>query len=443
MKKASKHIYVIAAAAFVLVIAAVLAVMYFQGLFYARKDVQAKKVAASDDIFALASASKADAENMLSRTALLLKTGTKTSPFVCAWYTLPGTTSSMPAQQSEYLLATDQVLLLRCYVEAGDQDKAETLSGAIEKYFMSGNGLLVPFVKAADLPFLSGSQPVYQTNPGYEQMPDEKAFSMEATVGYLRALLDYYSKWGRESDWNRIEDLASAIYSEGAFTEDMTIEIATPTPLPVGEGQDIVSTVDGETPKGGTVTMIKISSLDTEAFRMLSAADAAYSGMLDSASSINAGALISENVPLYAVGYEQSAGGYVYVLNGATSVDLVSSLKVILHLAEQGAAPSGGLRWLKEKLYNQGVLCRSYDVLSGLPTSEEVPVEAYGLVMQIAAAADDVNLYSAALGGIEYNLATNTKSSARDAVFRQMDSARVAVYAKDNLETVLGLYAGK
>jgi len=443
MQKRLKTIYIAAPAALVTVAAIVLAMMYFQGFFYHRRNLEKGTAAASADILVLSDSSKAESSDMLTRTKSLLKTGTSTSPFAAAWYALPGSTKSVPALQSEYILASDQVQLLRCYIAEGDRDSAAALADAIDKNFTDTDGYLIPYLKVSEIKSLSAPQPVFDLHPDYDELPYASGISMEATSGYLRALLEYYSKWGLASDWTRIEELASRIYSaDASFTEDLTIEIATPTPLPTGEGQDIVSSAEGETSQGGPLSMVTLSSLDLEVFRMLSSVDSKYQPMYDKALEIISGGYISSSLPLYAMGYTQSTGGYVYVTGGTNEVDLVSSLKVILHLAEEGQASPSSLLWLKGQLYNEGALYRTYDVISGQAVSEDECEEAYGLVLQIAAASGDANLYSAALNSIEYHLATSTTSKALGAVYRQLDSTRVVVYAVDNLDAYLGLKAG-
>jgi len=440
MQKRFRKIYVLIPVILILLAGTVLLVLYLNGFFYNRKDIQAKAAASPEEITALAKDTKIVPADMLSRIHSLLIGKTNTSPFITSWYALPGTISSVTELQSEYLVTTDQIDLLRYYIKTGNKDSAKQLSGAIAADFTGEGGFLVPYRKVSELTSLSAPQPVFPTNAAYEEPPVMASQSMEATVAYIRALLEYYEKWGQASDWTHIEKLADLLFSgDGVFTENLAITAATPSLVPTGENQDIVSTVEGQVSTGGTFTTLSLSALDLEVFRMLGLADTKYKMLYDKALAILSGAMISEDLPLFAIGYSQNSEGYVYYADADAQADLVTSLKITLHLADEGKAPQNTILWIKEQLYNQGMLYKSYDLISGQAATTEESVEAYGIVLQIAREVDDADLYGKALERLEYHLATNSLSKAKSTVFRQMDGSRVVVYAKDNLETLLGV----
>jgi hypothetical protein len=434
----SKKIYVLIPVFLLIVLSIVIFILYINGFFYNRKAVQIKDDTSKQEIAALAQASKIVPSDMLSKTLSLLSKQTQTSPYVVSWYALPGSISSVTALSSEYIVTTDQVNLLRYYIKVGNKDAAKELAERIQKDLTSENGCLVPERKITDIASLSSSRPVFPANTDYEELPVVTEYSSEATVEYLHALLEYYTKWGQAADWDQIQKLAALIYTDnGTFSEDLTIT-ALPSTIPTGPDQDVVSAVDGQISTGGSYTAVSLSSLDLEVFRMLSSVDAKYQPMYDKALSILEGAQISDNLPLYAVGFSQSSSGYSYYFADSTQADLVSSLKVTLYLAQEGAASQKTLLWIKEQLYNQGMIYKSYDLISGQASSSDECIEAYGIILQIARAVDDSDLYSKALDRLEWNLATSSTSAAKSALFRQPDSSRVVVYAKDNLSALLG-----
>lgn len=435
MQKRFKKIYIIIPLLTVAAAGIVLAGLYLTGFFYNRKDVQVKVNSTGEEIAALDADTKIVPSDMLSRTVSLLSDKAGTSPYVLSWYALPGSISSTTALASEYLVTADQVNLLRCYIEKGDKDSARDLANAIEKDFSGENGYLVPGRMITDL----GSTPVFPANAAYDELPVMSGYSLDVTIGYIRALLEYYDKWGQSSDWTRIENFASLLDTGNTvFAEDLTITVDA-TPVPTGEGQDIASIIGGQVSTGGDFSALSLAALDLEVFRMLSSADSKYQILYDNALVILEGAVISSDLPLFAVGYTQSSAGYVYYNGDAAKADLVSSLKVTLHLAEEGKAPQGTLLWIKEQLYNQGMLYQSYDLISGQATTSTESVESYGILLQIARAVSDADLYSMAMDRLEWHLATSAASNARSAIFRQMDNKRVVVYAKDNLEALLGV----
>ena len=330
IQKGFRKIYILIAAGLILAAGAVLLTMYLTGFFYNRRDVQVKVSTAGAEITALSKSTKIVPSDMLSRTLSLLRDQTKTSPFIVSWYVLPGSISSITSLESEYITAQDQVNLLRCYVARGNKDSAAVLENAIAKYFISENGYLVPARKVSEINSFKTPQPVFPANADYEELPAMSAYSMEATIGYLRALLEYYQKWGQSSDWSRIENLAALLYSsDTAFPEDLTIT-ALATPTPIGYNPDTTPEAQGQALSDGTFTTITLASLDLEVFRILSSTDSKYQPMYDKALAILSGAMISDALPLYAVGYTQSSAGYAYYNGDKAQVDLAFSLKVCL-----------------------------------------------------------------------------------------------------------------
>ena len=434
------RIYYLVAGGLILLAGIVLFIMYLTGVFYNRRDVQVRTTSPGEAIASQYGNSKIVPADMLSHTLSLLSKQMNTSPYVVSWYALPGSISSITSLASEYIASADQVNLLRYYVKNGNKDAAKELVKAIGDDFTGENGYLVPVRKVSDLTSTGSAQKVFPANPAYEELPALTESSMESTVGYLRAMLEYYQKWGQAADWTRIEDLAALLYTaDGTFYEDLTITAAQPSLVPTGPGQDIVSTVEGQVSTGGSFSTLTLAALDLEVFRMLSSTDSKYQPLYDNALTILSGAVISDDLPLFAIGYTQGSAGYVYYNGDTAQADLVSSLKVTLHLAEEGAAPQKTILWIKEQLYNEGLLYQSYDLISGQPVTEVESVESYGIIIQIARAVDDADLYSKTLTRMEWHLATNSKSAARSTIFRQLDNSRVVVYAKDNLEALLGV----
>jgi len=438
MNKKSKKIYLILAAVAVVIAAGVILLLFLNGYFYQRRDVQLRKPPVSADFLDAASTSQIIPSDMLSKTVSLLAGQTKTSPFVVNWYAIPGSIANIPALQSGYLMASDQILLMRDYIKYGNKDKAAQMIKAIDRTFTDANGYLVPFIKVSDLASLSQPQPRFGGNEAFDELPSETGVSMEATTEYLRAQLEYYDKWGQPSDWKRIEKTAGLLYYKDAvFPEDMIITEALPSGAPIQNNKDIISVIPDEVPKAGSFTALALPALDLEVFRMLGAVDSKYQPLYDKALSLLSGAAISESLPLYSIGYAQSTSGYINFTGADARVDLIPSLKVILHLAEEGKAPSSSLLWIKEQIINEKTLYSAYDILSGTPTATE-QMDAYGIVLQIARATDDADLYQQTLICLQRHLATSITSDAKDTIFRKPDDARIVVYAKDNLEALLG-----
>jgi len=287
--------------------------------------------------------------------------------------------------------------------------------------------------------FFSDSAPKYDYFPEMEDPDLTAGISLEADCAYLRALLEYYSKWGTQEDWKRIEELAALIYSaDGQFLHDRVIDPLQSPDLLVGL-EDNQAFLDANPEIIEAYPALMLSALDLQAFRMLAEADEKYRPMYEDALALVKGGLLTEDLPLFSLAFSEQSGGYVFYVGKETEVQLIPSLKTMLHLAEVGELPKESLAWIKEQIFNSGYLYERYDIISGNSTSEIEDTEAYGLVLQIAVASGDTDLYLRTLSRLERSLATMDSSAAKYLIFRGTGNKRNMVTAKDNLQTLLGM----
>ena len=433
--KKTRMIVLFSALALVLIAGAVVLVLYLNHFFYKRVNFAVDHKEMSEDMSEALTDTAIDKDALLSRTVTLLQGKTGVAPYIVDWYMIPGSLSSETALASTNLVAEDQILLLRAYIEGDRKSDAKTLLQAIDDDFVSEDGYIVQSILASQ---------VADTLVGTDSVNDLETVtsedSLEDTIAYLGALLLYYDKWGVPSDLTRIEKYADLLYSDsGSFMQNQEVILLTPTPYAIGEGQEMLEAADEEKESVGSLWVLPLSSLDLDVFRMLAAYDSKYQVMYDHALSILQGGVISSDIPLYASSYQQDEENYVYTSGDEFQFDLVSSLMVMQYLASEDALPAESVAWVRERLYNEGILYQTYDVISGLAISEEEATEAYGLLLQIAIETDDLTLYTKTLAAVERNLATSSKSAAFSSVYRRTDANRVIVYAKDNLEVYLGV----
>ena len=426
------------AAALVLVAGAVVLILYLNHFFYKRANFAVDYVGISEDMSEALTDTAIDNDALLSRTITLLQDKTGVAPYIVDWYMIPGSISSETALASTNLVAEDQILLLRAYIEANRKADAKELLKAIDEDFVSEDGYIVQSIPVSQVTDITVG-----TDSVYDLETVTSTDSLEDTIAYLGALLLYYDKWGVPSDFTRIEKYADLLYSEsGSFIQNQEVILLTPTPYAIGEGQDILEAAEeteAETEVVGSLWTLPLSSLDLDVFRMLASYDSKYQVMYDHALAILQGGVISSDIPLYASSYQQDEENYIYTSGDEFQFDLVSSLTVMLHLASEDALPTESVAWVREHLYNEGILYQTYDVISGQAVSEEESTEAYGLLLQIAIETDDLTLYTKTLDAIVRNLATSSKSAAFSSVYRRTDANRVTIYAKDNLEVYLGV----
>lgn len=436
-KSINKRLMVIVSTTIGLVamLAIVFSVLYFSGVFYQRLPIhQPVSVISVDTKDALAAATF-DAGTILNVTEKLLSLRQDTLPFVVSWHLLPGSVSTMTEASSEYIITYDQILLLRAYIALDQKEKAGALADAIEEKLAADNGFLQSSVLAADI-----SSVGYLTNPELETDIIVSRASYKDTMLYVRALLEQYTKWGTEKDFERIERYVELLYSSEILAPaELEIPAPTPTPVPKRFQIDNPSIVEADTTEVSMYKYLPLSSLSLSTLQMLSEIDSRYTTKYEEAKAIVLDGVISQTLPLFATAYDPEDAGYLYVSDGQTSLDLVDNLVTCNNLAEIDSLSPMTTSWLKEHILNQRVLYEKYDVLTGESTSENEAYASYALLLSIAVRTDDASLTQAAIEAMENHLATNAKSDAKGAFFRTVLSNRVSIYARENLLAVLSL----
>ncbi len=424
------------------------------GVFYKKVDTDKKTYAFSEQMRAVITESGIQQGYMFTRTSKLMMEDRLTDPWILSWYVIPGTTRSVPAMESAYVDTMDQVLLLRSYIKEGKRSKAEALIRAIDSTLTDGSGRLLQYKHVDDLGLpdrkVEERSDLYE-DPAYLRMPDAPA-SMAATTEYLGALLDYYDKWGKADTLDKIRDLTAKVMEAGeGKSYRVADQLARPTPIPVTEktlvtpdpsdylGEDDVNTKPQEESGNGekadlqllSLTGMELSSMNLDALRRGVALVPKYQDRYDEIVSIVKGGKISETLPLYAWIYAD--GGYVYYVGSDANVDLVSSLYVMVHLAEIGQLDQDAYAWVAEQIYNVGFLYESYNIMSGLVGSDVECMEAYPLVLRLAQIQGDDGLFSATVDVMMRHYATLSTSPALYTFYRDVKDSRVAVYARENL----------
>jgi|LSQX01.1.fsa_nt_gb hypothetical protein len=371
------------------------------------------------------------------RMKALLIADAKTSPYILSWYLLPGQLLSMTPGQSAYVDASDQAILMRLYVARGDRRAARALSEAIATDFADGTGGLLDTLSIESVGRLSGKSPVEAYVPELEQADRIEGSSLEASLSYMRALLEYTGRWGGTEEWERIRSIASSIYTpETGFLQDHVILASQTENLMVGL-VDYEEYFDGIIEPPMVFRALKLSALDLRALQILATTDATYAPMYEEALGIVRGGYISAGVPLYALAYSPTDGDYFFFTGEEARISAVPSLQTMLSLAEVGELPRESLSWIREQIYNVGFIYTEYDIISGATASETEATEAYGLILRIALVEGDTDLYSRTLTRLSRSMATLDTSPARYMIFRKWGERRNMVFAADNLSVLM------
>ncbi len=403
------------------------------GLFTKKKDTDLRSFPMSPEMSQLTMESDLHTGYLFSRTQKVLMEDRKQEPWVLNWYVISGTTRSVPAMQSRYVDAFDQVLLLETYVAEGSRSKADTLMKAIDSKLSNEDGSLLAFIRLPEgEPIENADGSIYE-NVVYATQ-EQAPISMSATNRYLRALLNYYDKWGGSKVLDRIEQLTEIIFrSETTTAYKAADRLAAPTPVPVTE-KTLVPDVVEEEEEIGVVSQsgIELSALDLEALRRVAVILPDYQAQYEEMVQIVKDGKISSTLPLYAWMY-LGDGNYTYYAGSGKSVELVPALYCMVYLAEIGELDQDCYAWVSSQIYNYGYLYTSYNLISGEVDSETEAYEAYPLVLYLAIINEDEDLFTATYSAMMRNYATLDTSEALYTFFREVENDRIAVFARENL----------
>lgn len=420
-------------------------VIYFlihNGVFYKREDTDRKTYELTGEMQSVVSETAFHRGYMFSRTLRLLSEDRLMDPWVLSWYVIPGATRSVPAMESAYVDSFDQILLLESYVKDGKRSKAESLIKAIDSSLSDESGYLLAYRKADDLAFgtdrKKSESSELNEDPAYLLL-SEPPVSMKATTRYLRALLDYYDKWGSSKTLDKIRTLSAKIFAGGDQTSYRAADrLAKPTPIPVTEKSlitpDPEPTPDPEKSSEEIIVSMsgtELAAMDLEAMRRAAVLFPEYKEKYENTVRIVKEGKISSDLPLYA--WMHTSGGYVYYTGSEGSVELVPSLYAMVHLAEIGQLDAEGYAWVSQQIYNSGFLYTTYDMFSGAAASDVEASEAYALVLYLSVIKGDSHLFTATYNAMMRNYATLSTSDALYTFFRNIPESRISVYARENL----------
>ena len=294
------------------------------GIFYKKTNTAGNSYSMSAEMKQVMTGSDIHKGYMFSRVTKILSEDPKMSPWILSWYVLPGTTRSVPEMQSAYVDTFDQILLLESYVREGKRSSAKTMIDAIDTSLTDESGYLLKFKKADEL-ISEDQRPQVEKNDIFEDQSNlllsDPPVSMEATTRYLRALLDYYDKWGDSKLLTRIENLAKMIFDAGSKSSYRAADrAAKPTPIPVTEKTLVPEDFEEEPePEGNTlvsVSGVEICAMDLDAMRRATVLLPEYKEKYEDMIRIVKEGKISSEFPLYAWMYSEEAGYTYYTIFG-------------------------------------------------------------------------------------------------------------------------------
>jgi hypothetical protein len=368
--------------------------------------------------------SKPVADDLHNRMVLLLKDD-KTGLLTTA-YQLAGRYGEPPAKRSDQVLAQDQLLYGTYLLEQGWQEDFQTWWSSFDGVFIADNGLV-------------------KTRAGQDEqalLTDDDFWRVN--LASLRLLAQSCTIWpsaGRSAAMQKLSDEVLAIYGQQGLSADYAATVPTPAPTvdPAATPTPKPTATPAVTEPGMTIQVLRLATIDLFTMQSYAGLDERWQQIYEKYLTIVSQGYISDELPLYALGYEESQNAYVSFSGAVPSVNTEEALLTILRLCEIGQENPRSLNWLRKQLYNQRAIYESYHIAQGQPTSGLECVSGYAIVARIARINGDRDLYDAAIRRLLWHQATSLTSQARSAVFRENPEGLIFVYARDNTMALLAL----
>ena len=224
--------------------------------------------------------------------------------------------------------------------------------------------------------------------------------------------------------------------------------IAIPTPEPILDPGATPTPRSTVTPQAAPdhqtgMQVFRLASIDLFAIRQLVVLDSRWQAHYDHWMALIKGSQLEGVLPFHAwaVETETNAGPAQYVAFAGSSpvLETEEAVGVLLHLAEVGEIREDSIRWLKNQLYNQGIIYKYYHIVQGTPVGDEECLPAYAMMARMARILGDQALYDLSSDRLLWHQATNERSAALSALFRQSASELAVVFAQDNVMALLAL----
>ncbi len=356
-------------------------------------------------------------------------------------YTIAGRLVTQAAENSGVYGLSDQALLLKCYVRAGDRASAVALKEEVVKRFRLPDGTYRAFI---------------YSDP---ERSDGNVVSMSASIDWLDAMMEYYVSYGSDVDYKEIRTIVGNIFdSEGKIVtekisvakyvdslyvslEDTSIYDADDE----GSMEQLYGTITGDADslevENNEITEdiegVLLSNINLRLIRDLEnnglIAEGAYEKALAAVKNGFAGAGYSFYA--YATSGAMDCGDYIYSGQSTGTIDIIQNVKTMKNLAEVGELDSSSFAEFKGQVMNTGRIYTEFLILTGNYSGREA-LSAYSDGMMIAYYLGDTDLYNKLSDTLGKRVATKSTSPALYMVFRE-ENDRYVFYARENLSTRL------
>lgn len=336
------------------------------------------------------------------------------------WYQLPLRSEEKAAERSNTLSASDQILYGRYLAEQNRMEEFLAWKNVFESVFVDETNI-VSEIK------IDGSEIIFSS--------EEKLWGN--SLAYTGVLMIAYGRTPSVNLWQEIEKWSETLLETFAGDElpaDLMVAVPTAAPAPDPAATPTPIPVVTPTPEAAPVHGLhKLSSFDLLTIKQLIEVDEGWGRIYESWRMTVSGGLISQQMPLYAIGVWPDGEGYLNFTTDSGAVDCEESMKTANNLAAAGVIDNQALYWINDQLLNNFALYSNYNIIQGHAMSDQESIASYAYAALIARTTNDSTLYNSAVNKLIWHTATSERSDAYGAIFSEDATGIIRVPTKENL----------
>ena len=357
--------------------------------------------------------------------------------FAATSYTIAGRLVTQEAEDSGIYGLSDQALLLKCYVRAGDRNNAVALKEEVIKRFKMPDGMYRAFV------YKDGAS------------AGEDVTSVSSMIDWLEAMMEYYVSYGSDVDYKEIKNLARNLFdgegrlitekiSVAKYAESLYVSLKDTSIFDEddeGSMEQLYGTVTGDFDSNEVdnsdieeeIEGVLLSNINLRLIRDLEnnglIAQGAYEKALTAVKKGFAGGGYSFYA--YATSGAMDCGDYIYSGQSTGAIDIAQNIKTMRNLAEVGELDNASFVEFKGQAINSGRIYSEFVIMTGNYSGHEA-LSSYTDGMMLAYYMGDTDLYDRLSETLGKRVATKSTSPALYMVFRE-ENDRYVFYARENL----------
>ena len=355
--------------------------------------------------------------------------------FAATSYTIAGRLVTQEAEDSGIYGLSDQAMLLKCYVRAGDRNNAVALKEEVIKRYKMPDGLYRAFV--------------------YKDGAVEEVTSTASMIDWLDAMMEYYVSYGSDVDYKEIRNLSRNLFdgegrlntekiSVAKYAESLYVSLKDPSIFDEddeGSMEQLYGTVSGDFDSNFVensdieeeIEGVLLSNINLRLIRDLEnnglIAQGAYEKALTAVKNGFAGGGYSFYA--YATSGAMDCGDYIYSGQSTGTIDIAQNIKTMKNLAEVGELDNASFAEFEGQTINSGRIYSEFVIMTGNYSGYEA-FSSYTDGMMLAYYMGDTDLYDKLSETFGKRVATKSTSPALYMIFRE-ENDRYVFYARENL----------